>query len=105
MKPTLVLSVLFVLCAACGGSDSKGDTSNSKTLDSKGDTDNAAGMSCDLEIALVCEEGLIDGCLQTPTTTETHACVEVTGSDVEVDESGDVNVDESDDTLDEASAK
>lgn len=101
MKPIFV-SVLFALVAACGGSDSKGDTSNSKNLDTQGDTD-AAGISCEMEIALVCEEGFIDACLVTPAAASTHSCVakEESGEEEEdvTDESemtDDEAVDESD---------
>ena len=104
MKPTLV-SVLFVLCAACGGSDSKGDTSNAKTIDSQDQADTQSsgeGMPCEQEIALVCEEGSIDACLQTPTTAATHACVEAEGADVEVNENGDESeAEETDEESDE----
>lgn len=78
MKTTLLALVLAV--AACGGSKSD-DTTTPST--STSNTDPAAGSAaptgdgvpCEQEIALVCPEGQIDGCLKTPAEGTTHACV------------------------------
>ncbi len=77
MRPTN-LFLLFALAAACGGSDSKGDTSNAKTVDV------TVVDACDQEIALVCEEGMIDGCEVTDEggtrLTLAHICVQASES-------------------------
>ena len=69
MMKQVLLSAAFALLAACAGSDSKGDTANSNTPVEK-------GTSCELEIALECEEGFVDACLLTPQAASTHTCVE-----------------------------
>jgi len=77
MRP-MNLCLLFVLAAACGGSDSKGDTSNAKTVDI------TRVDACDQEIALVCDEGMIDGCEVTDEggtrLTLAHICVQASES-------------------------
>ena len=58
MKALLRIT-LFGLLAACGGSDTKGETSNSQIISA----DKAADSSdCDNDVALVCPEGSVDGC-------------------------------------------
>lgn len=37
--------------------------------------DAKAGPACELEIALVCPEGQIDGCLRSPPVSRNHVCV------------------------------
>ncbi|HSJ99922.1 MAG TPA: hypothetical protein VK932_01730 [Kofleriaceae bacterium] len=37
--------------------------------------DATLGPSCELEIAMVCPEGQIDGCLRTPPVSARHVCV------------------------------
>ncbi len=77
MRP-IFLSLLFVLSAACGGSDGKGDTSNSKTVDLGSETTN----DCAQEIALECAEGTTDGCglidESGTALTLAHICVQAT---------------------------
>ena len=37
--------------------------------------DAKAGPACELELALVCPEGQIDGCLRSPPVSRNHVCV------------------------------
>lgn len=81
MKPIL-FSVLFALASACGGSDTAGDTANTKKV--QVDQDKQAGSasawaSCSEEIAIECSEGSVDGCgvmsEEGASLTLSHICV------------------------------
>jgi hypothetical protein len=81
MKPIL-FSFLFALAAACGGSDSGGDTNNTKKIEvdkEKQSTDGSSLSACAEEITLECAEGSVDGCGVTneagDTLTLSHICV------------------------------
>ena len=70
----LALSVV-VAALGCGGGNKGGDTSVSNTPGGGGTVSDPAQSSvpCELEIALQCANGMIDGCLEGKTTV--HACV------------------------------
>jgi hypothetical protein len=71
----LLMVALFV--AACGGSkkaDPNTSTSNTGPQPTTGSA-TGEGVECAKEIALVCPDGQIDGCLKTPQEGTTHACV------------------------------
>jgi hypothetical protein len=74
-----LLAIAFVL-GACGGSK-KAPAADPNTSTSNTDPGSAAtaptgeGVECAKEIALVCPDGQIDGCLKTPPEGTTHACV------------------------------
>ena len=76
----LITIALFVM--ACGGGSKKPETTttdpNTPTSNTDGTTGagpTGAGTPCEQEIALVCPDGQIDGCLKTPREGTTHACV------------------------------
>ena len=75
-----ILAIAFVL-GACGGSK-KPETTTTEQSTSTSNTDGSAatpptgdGVECAKEIALVCPDGQIDGCLKTPQEGTIHACV------------------------------
>ena len=70
----LLLVALFV--AACGGGK-KPDTTTSNTGGGTGSATptEGEGVPCEQEIAKVCPDGQIDGCLKTPREGTTHQCV------------------------------
>jgi hypothetical protein len=79
MKPIL-LPFLFALAAACGGSDSGGDTNNTKKVEVEEKvTEESPYSACAEEIAFECAEGTVDGCGVTneagDTLTLSHICV------------------------------
>lgn len=78
MKPILA-SAIFALLAACAGSDGKGDTANTNQPETE-------ATACEQEIALECEEGLVDACLLTPQSATDHACVEGVLPEAEAEE-------------------
>lgn len=59
--------VLVALALGCGG---KKNNPSTPTNDPP-----TEGVECAKEIALVCPDGQIDGCLKTPQEGTTHACV------------------------------
>lgn len=76
-----LIAIMFFV-AACGGGSKKPDTTTTttdpNTSTSSGDPGGGptgAGTPCEQEIALVCPDGQIDGCLKTPQEGTTHACV------------------------------
>ncbi len=78
MKNLIAIAVVFVM--ACGGSkkpEAKATDPNTSTQpgDGMGSTGTGEGVECEKEIALVCPDGQIDGCLKTPQEGTTHACV------------------------------
>jgi hypothetical protein len=78
MKKILAIAVFLV---ACGGGPKKPETTttdpNTSTSSGSGaaTTPTGEGVECAKEIALVCPDGQIDGCLKTPQEGTTHACV------------------------------
>ena len=81
MKPIL-FSVLIAFAAACGGSDSGGDTNNTKKVEIDKEqelTEETPSAACAEEIALECAEGAVDGCGVTneagDSLTLSHICV------------------------------
>ena len=77
MKKLLLVAVLV----ACGGGKKAEKTTAPDTSTSNTDPNANAGAGsgggtpCAQEIALVCPDGQIDGCLKTPQEGTTHACV------------------------------
>ena len=76
MKKLLAVVVFLV---ACGGGPKKPVQPDPNTSTSNGSGSAMAptgdGVECAKEIALVCPDGQIDGCLKTPVEGTTHACV------------------------------
>ncbi len=74
MKKFLVISLFLV---ACGGSKKSSTDPNTSVSSGSGTatTPTGDGTPCAQEIALVCPDGQIDGCLKTPQEGMTHACV------------------------------
>ncbi len=79
----LMLTCAFML-AACGGGAKKQQTTNPDPNTSVSNTDatgagsattTGEGQPCEQEIAMVCPDGQIDGCLKQPAEGTTHACV------------------------------
>lgn len=73
MKLFSLMIIGALSITACGGSKPKTETTEQKKDDTT--TTNAEGTPCAQEIAMVCPEGQIDGCLKTPAEGETHKCV------------------------------
>jgi hypothetical protein len=76
---SLMIVSAFTL-AACGGGTKKSDTTTSNdtsTEPAKTDATQTAGEGtpCAQEIAIVCPDDQIDGCLKTPMEGDTHKCV------------------------------
>ena len=71
----LLFVTLFVM--ACGGSKKADPSTPTSSTDPASATGSATGegVECAKEIALVCPDGQIDGCLKTPAEGTTHACV------------------------------
>ena len=73
----IFLVALFVI--GCGGSKKQPETTTGGggggTGGSGGGGAPTEGVPCEKEIALVCPDGQIDGCLKTPVEGTTHACV------------------------------
>ena len=73
----IIAALVFVV--ACGGGAKKPSTDpNTSTSNAGGGSATAPtgeGVECAKEIALVCPDGQIDGCLKTPQEGTTHACV------------------------------
>ena len=71
----LMIVALFV--AACGGSKKADPSTPTSSADPQPAAGSATGdgVECAKEIALVCPDGQIDGCLKTPQEGTTHACV------------------------------
>jgi len=78
-----IMIVCALAFAACGGGGKKSDTTTNTTTTT---TDGSAagsgsaaatgdGQPCTQEIAMVCPEGQIDGCLKQPAEGTNHACV------------------------------
>lgn len=67
----IFLVALFVI--GCGGSKKQPETTPAGG--GTGSSAPADGVACEKEIALVCPDGQIDGCLKTPAEGTTHACV------------------------------
>lgn len=81
MRPILC-SVLIAFAAACGGSDTGGDTNNTKKIEidkEKEVSEETPSSACAEEIALECAEGSVDGCGVTneagDSLTLSHICV------------------------------
>jgi hypothetical protein len=80
---TKLISVLIVgafAFAGCGGGKKNETTTTNKdqtTDTTKTDATKTAGdgQPCTQEIAMVCPDGEIDGCLKTPAEGDTHKCV------------------------------
>ena len=73
MKKLLIVG-LFVI--GCGGSKKPSDTTaGGGGTSGSGSAAPTEGVPCEKEIALVCPDGQIDGCLKTPAEGTTHACV------------------------------
>jgi hypothetical protein len=80
-----IMFVCAIAMAACGGGNKKPETTNTTTTDPNTSTSNTdgtgtaantgEGVECAKEIALVCPDGQIDGCLKTPVEGDTHKCV------------------------------
>ena len=79
-----LMFVCAMAMAACGGGNKKPETTTTTTdpNTSTSNTDGTAaatgtgdGTPCAQEIALVCPDGQIDGCLKTPVEGDTHKCV------------------------------
>ena len=77
------LALVFIIgfAFACGGKKKQEATTtdpNTSVSSGSGDTSGSAtgeGVECAKEIALVCPDGQIDGCLKTPAEGTTHKCV------------------------------
>ncbi|MBA2539868.1 MAG: hypothetical protein H0V17_09560 [Deltaproteobacteria bacterium] len=70
------LSIAVFVCACGGGSKTATDPNTSMSnTGSAATTPDGSGTPCAQEIALVCPDGQIDGCLKTPQEGSTHACV------------------------------
>jgi len=72
-----IISILMVCAlAACGGKKADPSTPTSNTDPGSAATaPTGDGVPCAQEIAMVCPDGQIDGCLKTPVEGTTHACV------------------------------
>lgn len=79
MKILSTLIVCVFAAAGCGGGK-KTETTTTTTTTTTGSGDAAGsatgdGQPCTQEIAMVCPEDQIDGCLKTPAEGTVHACV------------------------------
>ena len=82
MKSLGALILIGMFAIGCGGkkkpettaTDPNTSTSNSGTSGGAG-SGSGEGTPCEMEIALVCPDGQIDGCLKTPREGDKHACV------------------------------
>jgi hypothetical protein len=72
MKKLLAIAVFMM---ACGGSKKPAPSTSTSPADGNGSATTGEGVACEKEIALVCPDGQIDGCLKTPAEGTTHACV------------------------------
>jgi hypothetical protein len=79
MKKILAICVFLVACGGSKKPETTTTTTDPNTSTSSGDGSATAptgeGVECANEIALVCPDGQIDGCLKTPQEGTTHACV------------------------------
>ena len=76
----MALLFVVVFAFACGGKKKPETTTtdpNTSTSNANAGSGSATGegVECAKEIALVCPDGQIDGCLKTPAEGTTHACV------------------------------
>ena len=72
----LFVAVVFVMMA-CGSKKAPPPSTPTSNADGSGSAmaPTGEGVECAKEIALVCPDGQIDGCLKTPVEGTTHACV------------------------------
>ncbi len=72
-----IIAIALFMAAACGGSKKPSTDPNTSTSSADGSAmaPTGEGVECAKEIALVCPDGQIDGCLKTPQVGTTHACV------------------------------
>lgn len=75
-----ILIVCALTFAACGGGPKKTDTTTTTTTTTTdgsgaGSAATGDGQPCTQEVAMVCPDGQIDGCLKTPAEGTNHACV------------------------------
>jgi hypothetical protein len=81
MTKLMTLLMVSAFAIGCGGGGKKPDTTTTnkdQTTDTtNGDATAKAGdgTPCAQEIAMVCPDGQIDGCLKTPAEGDTHKCV------------------------------
>jgi hypothetical protein len=68
-------AILLVLSLGCGGGRKTDPSTPTKNADPSSGSATGEGVECAKEIALVCPDGQIDGCLKTPQEGTTHACV------------------------------
>jgi hypothetical protein len=69
------LIAIIVFVVACGGSKKPDPNTSTSNKDTTAPAPSGEGVECAKEIALVCPDGQIDGCLKTPQEGTTHACV------------------------------
>lgn len=80
---TKIMFACALALAACGGGSKKPDTTTSNTDTTTTTTTDGSGagsatgegLPCEKEVAMVCPDGQIDGCLKQPAEGTTHACV------------------------------
>jgi hypothetical protein len=77
---SLMIVGAFAIAGCGGGKKADTTTTNKDTTTDTTKTDDATktageGTPCAQEIAMVCPDDQIDGCLKTPAEGDTHKCV------------------------------
>ena len=75
MSKMLAIAVFVVFVACSGGPKKPSPSTSTSPADGNGSATTGEGVGCEKEIALVCPDGQIDGCLKTPQEGTTHACI------------------------------
>ena len=77
MKRIILIAALVVACSKSKKPETTPTDPNTPTSNAGATptTPTGAGTPCAQEIALVCPDGQIDGCMKTPAEGTTHACV------------------------------